>query len=320
MLAQRSAGATAALADHHWLERLLQGGYGACFYLAKTAFPTALSPLYLLEEQRDLRDVPLFWLALIGVALATLLVTLAARRAPWLFAAWACYLVIVSPVLGLLQSGAQLVADRYSYIACMPWAVLLAAGLDRILRSSSEDRVWTRPAATAAAALVLVALTTLSLRQSTHWRTTLALWDQAVRADPSNYVARTNRANARLAMLTRRSDGELTAEEEEILRTAIADYDRSIALAPGYGFAHASRGLANMGLGNFHAAIGDFDAAIELVGNDPDMILHRGLANAAAGHTDRALTDFDAVLEIDPTSTVARANRETLLNVHRSVP
>ena len=75
-----------------------------------------------------------------------------------------------------------------------------------------------------------------------------------------------------------------------------------------------------MGLRNFDAAVGDFDAAIELVGNDPDMILHRGVANAAAGHTDRALEDFDAILEIDPTSAVARSNRDALINAPRPAP
>ena len=67
-----------------------------------------------------------------------------------------------------------------------------------------------------------------------------------------------------------------------------------------------------MGLGEFQAAVADFDSAIELVGSDPDMILQRGLAHTALGHRDAALADFDEVLRIDPTSTIAQANRDRL--------
>ena len=37
--------------------------------------------------------------------------------------------MLVSPVLGLAQSGFQIAADRYSYLACIPWAALAAVGL-----------------------------------------------------------------------------------------------------------------------------------------------------------------------------------------------
>ena len=35
-----------------------------------------------------------------------------------------CYAGVVSPVLGFAQSGPQLVADKYAYLACLPWALL----------------------------------------------------------------------------------------------------------------------------------------------------------------------------------------------------
>lgn len=310
-IAQRSGGATAALADHHWLERVLQAGYGVWFYLGKTVLPVALSPLYLIEEQRDFRDLPRYWVALVAAVGVTVAVFALRRRMPWLAAAWACYLIIVSPVLGLLQSGAQLVADRYSYVSCMPWAVLAGAGLALVLRAGTGARAV---GAGAGAALVVLVLAALSVRQSAAWQNSVALWDQAVRAEPANYVAWTNRANARLETLEASGDGGgLDERARALLRDAIADYGRSIALAPGYGLAYASRGVARMALADHAGAVEDFDAAIELVGRDPDMLLRRGLAHRALGHGEQALADFDEVLALDPASAVARLERDAVL-------
>src|SRR5207245_10088999 len=51
------------------------------------------------------------------------------RRWPASLAVWACYLIFLAPVSCLVQSGPQFVADRYSYMACLGWAVLAGGGL-----------------------------------------------------------------------------------------------------------------------------------------------------------------------------------------------
>ena len=50
---------------------------------------------------------------------------------------WVAYLLLLAPVLGVAQSGLQLVADRYSYLSCMVWAILLATVLSRLWRPES---------------------------------------------------------------------------------------------------------------------------------------------------------------------------------------
>jgi tetratricopeptide (TPR) repeat protein len=288
-LAQRSAGATLGLVDHGLGERVLQAGYGICFYVVKTLAPIHLSPLYLMEEQRSLWEVPRYLLATLAAAGVTASVVLARRRLPSLFAAWVCYLIVVSPVLGLVQSGAQLVADRYTYVACMPWAVLLGAAIAAGLRAVPA-RSWPAVAGVGGALVVLGGLGVLTARQAVCWKDTLSLWDQAVRAQPENYVARANRGNARLAIAMRRTSGApLDATSRGLLRAAIDDYDRSIVLAPGFGYAHASRGLAYLILGDDEAALRDLDAAVRLVGPDPDVLAQRArAAKALAGRSQRS--------------------------------
>src|SRR5260370_40329933 len=51
------------------------------------------------------------------------------RRAPWFGAAWAAYVVMVLPVAGPVHTGLELAHHRYSYLSCLPWALLAGAGV-----------------------------------------------------------------------------------------------------------------------------------------------------------------------------------------------
>ena len=65
----------------------------------------------------------------------------ARHRWPAGLACWIVYLLLLAPVSGVAQSGLQLVADRYSYLSCMVWAILLAAVLSRLWRPGTDGVV-----------------------------------------------------------------------------------------------------------------------------------------------------------------------------------
>jgi hypothetical protein len=110
--AQAGAGeAMRALSDHGPGERLVQALYGLAWYPAKTVAPLDLAPIYALPPELSLAD-PRFALPALAVLAATALLVAMRRRWPGALAAWVAFAVIVSPVLGLAQSGPQLVADR----------------------------------------------------------------------------------------------------------------------------------------------------------------------------------------------------------------
>jgi hypothetical protein len=122
--------ATRTLAEHGVLARTAQAAYGLVFYVWKTGVPLRLSPLYVLEERLD-PAAPRYLFAFALVAAITLGLVLLRRRWPWALAAWACYTLIVFPALGFAGAGPQIAADRFTYLACLPWAVLAAARLPR---------------------------------------------------------------------------------------------------------------------------------------------------------------------------------------------
>jgi tetratricopeptide (TPR) repeat protein len=188
--AQSSGHATLTMAEHGLLQRCAQAAYGLLFYPWKTLLPTGLSTLYLLEADLDATR-PVYLLSSAGVVLLAFGAWRLRERLPALAVALACYAVLVSPVLGFLQSGGQKVADRYSYLAAIPLSALVAAWLFARVQEDERRRAWL-----AGAAAVLVLLGGLAWRQTRVWRDSLTLWGRAVELEPDNYVAHLNLAAA----------------------------------------------------------------------------------------------------------------------------
>lgn len=172
--------------------RVVQSFYGLWFYVEKTFAPADLSPLYQLPAHIDPR-APRYLLAYTFVAAAIVVVVWQWKRRPAIAASAAIYAVLLLPVLGILQSGEQFVADRYSYLAVMPFSMLFAAIVLRLLEHQAARRAAGEEsrAGTLAilASLVLTAAAgALAFAQSTIWYSTEKLWAHAAQVTPSAYV------------------------------------------------------------------------------------------------------------------------------------
>lgn len=219
------ASAVMGLEDHSIAQRLAQAAYGAVFYVRKTLWPTDLGPLYELEVEFDPTRARYVASAVAFVVIS--LVALVVRtRWPAVPTAWLTFLIVVSPVLGLVQSGAQIAADRYTYLACVPFAALAAGALLRAGGSRLE-----RPLL-GLAAVVLVALGAATWRQTRVWRGSQALWEHVARVEPGSYIAHFNLA-AELLREGRADD-------------AIASLRRSIEAHPGEGNVNARMTLGGL--------------------------------------------------------------------------
>ncbi|MDD5303950.1 MAG: tetratricopeptide repeat protein [Elusimicrobia bacterium] len=172
------------------VDRVLVSSSGAWFYLSKTFWPFNLSPYYALSlNGNDIR------LESYPGALSALLVTgLCFHRKvrAWAVPVWFAYLIALAPVSGLLQNGRQAAADRYSYLACMPFAVAFGLALERL---------YLRRPRTAAAVLtgISMVLATATAVQARYWRDDISLWTRAVSIMPAAYLPNSNRSVALLA-------------------------------------------------------------------------------------------------------------------------
>jgi tetratricopeptide (TPR) repeat protein len=187
--AQNQISAVVGLDEHGLWKRVAQASYGLVWYPLKTLWPTNLSCMYLLEL--DFRpDKPVYIAAQVAVVVITLALLAVWRRFPAGIATWVCYGILVSPVLGLLQSGSQKVADRYAYLSAIPFSMLAAAGvLALVVRARDERGVLQRSWIALGASTVLACVLGIaSHAQTLVWKDSLSLFENAAAVEPNYFV------------------------------------------------------------------------------------------------------------------------------------
>lgn len=177
LLAQADGPALAGFADRSMSERLLQSLLAPSFYLLKSLFPLDLSPWYgtsLLAENAAAGA----W----ATAALTALAWTKRRRHPELASAWVLYLTLLFPTLGLVQSGRQIAADRFTYLPSVVLALTAGAGLKAAF--SAPITSLTRRALAASVLTIAGVLGALTWNQCRLWNNTISLWSHALAVDP----------------------------------------------------------------------------------------------------------------------------------------
>ena len=257
--------------------RLAISAYNLSFYLWKTVLPLDLSPLY------ELRGVnawaPPFLLGY-GVVLAITALALALRhRVQGLPAAWLAYVITLLPVLGIFQNGPHVAADRYTYLACLGFALLAGAGL---LIASRR-----LPVLSAGLALVLlVGLGSLTWSQAQVWHDSEKLWSHAIGIDPKSPVAHNDWGDA----LARQGK----------MAEAIEHFQTALRLKPDYAEAHVNTGIALDQQGKRAEAIEHYQAALRLKPDSAEAHGNMGDALARQGKLAEAIEHYRQALQIKP--------------------
>lgn len=258
--------------------RLAISAYSLVFYLWKTIVPVKLSPLYELPEVVQPWSLP-FVLSVAGVIAITALALRLRRRFPALLAAWVAYVVILLPVLGILQNGPQIAADRYTYLACLPWALLIGAGVARI-----PSRF--RAPALAAASAAVAGLALLTAVQTNVWRDPVTLWRHAAAVDPHGFIIRYNLGREL-------HNAGHTAE-------AIPHYELALRERPGSLKALLDAGAAYAKLRDFEHSGEKWKRMLTIRPDDPDALFSLGLAASTTGRTAEAIDYFKRTIASEP--------------------
>jgi len=294
---QAKKGSMILVTEHGMLERFMQATYGLCFYLFKTILPIRLSPFYLLSKSFNPMEAK-YIVSVLSVSGITLGLTLMRRRWPWALTAWICYAVIVSPLLGFVQSGPQIVADRYTYIACMPFAVLAGVGVFRLWEAWQRASL-SRPVFISVITMisaVLIVLSFVSFGQTRIWHDNYTFWNYVIKLDPDNYIAYNNR-------------GVILKEQKQDLIKAMDDYNAAVKLHPEYVGAYYNRGILREQQGDFAEAIADFSIVIRLDPRQAEAYNNRGGLRNSQGDSAGAMEDFNTAIRLAPHSPEAYANR-----------
>lgn len=275
--------------------------YGAGFYVLKTVFPVDLAPLY--ELPGVVRSLPApFMMSAVGVGVTTAAAWLVRRWWPAGIAAWLAYLVLLFPASGLIQSGPQLVADRYTYLPCLVWALMLGSALAIVVTSAGTGRLapFLVRMLGVTAAVWIAGLTLLTWQQVQIWRDNETLWRYAVTVEPECAICQ----------------GQLGIELVKQGRDAAAidHLQRALARRPDDGPLYATLGLALLHSGRPADAIGNLEAALERRPDDVTVRESLGAALLITGRPEKAAEHFEQVLRTDPARADTLTNLGLVLN------
>jgi tetratricopeptide (TPR) repeat protein len=285
LIAQQVTGALKPLEQFDIVSRILQASYAYIFYLWKTIWPFGLAPIYELPiEIGSWIWVFVFSLAaMIGLTIALYSLK---RHWPMVFACWVYYLVVLAPVTGVAQSGPQLVADRYSYLSCLGWPLLLAGGFFPWWPNRQAQTIGRRHFVAVAMLLVVGGLGFLTWQQTMVWRSPLSLWQHGTTTEPLSSIAHYNLGRA--------------LERQNNPTSAIDSYRRALAINSSYSKAHfnLARLLALNGLET--EAMAHYRRVIEIRPDHADAHNDLGLLLEMRGEAAAALAEFRQAIQLEP--------------------
>jgi len=219
-------------------------------YLKNTFWPVALSVFYP-HPGTISASIPIWQIA--GSALLIGGISLYAlwqgRRRPYLAVGWLWYLGTLFPVIGLVQAGAQALADRYSYVPLIGVFVMVAWGIPVVL----EGWRYRRPTLMALGGAILFVLSVAAWNQAGYWRDNLTLYTRALSVTEKNWLAWMNLGS--------------TYETLGKHPSALEAYREVVRIRPMYPRAWANLSVGYRNLGRYPEATEALGKALEI---DPE--------------------------------------------------
>jgi tetratricopeptide (TPR) repeat protein len=296
--------------------------YSLVFYVRKTAVPLAIWPLYQIPAKVDPLALPVV-VSTLAVAALTGSLFLVRRRWPAGLTVWLSYAIILAPVSGIMQSGPQLVAPRYTYLPCLGWALLVGAGACRLLRARARGRLHPAWAAAGVMAIVLylVSLGTLTWKQARIWHDSLTFWSSAVSVVPGSSIAQGN-LGAALMRVDRLDEARTHLETAVRLSPEYVDALTNLAVLlvqqerPDEARAVFRRlGYGLLRRGKVNRAVELFRGLVDIQPTDAVAQNGLGFVLFVAGDREAAIGHFRRALEIDPNFEAARRNLHDALTL-----
>ncbi|PKN67501.1 MAG: hypothetical protein CVU57_02000 [Deltaproteobacteria bacterium HGW-Deltaproteobacteria-15] len=257
-------------------------------YILKMVWPIDLAFFYPFPEVAW----PLWQVARCAFILGciSVLALLNSKRRPYLIVGWLWYLGILLPVIGIIQVGAQAMADRFTYL---PHLGLYIAAIWGIADYSSQWRL-NKALLPVIACLIIAFFAILTHQQLGYWRNGMTLFSRALEVTSRNYTAHYQLGNDMIRK------GEIAP--------AIQHFSEAVRFKPDHFPAHYGLGLALASQGRFDEAISHYMTALKVRSNHAGILSSTGDAYFRQGNFEQAIAFYSKALGIDPSLWVVHDN------------
>ncbi len=253
--------------------RLLSNMYIFPKYLLSVIWPVALSPKYFIPENLHAYALPLVlaWICIfIGLWWCF---THGRSHATFFGLAW--FTVFWLPVSGIIPIPSAPFADRYLYVPAIGLWIVVADQAFRLKWFRDENKYYVLYAA----GVLLLLLSSVTVRRNMDWRSDIALFSRYVEQYPDSAFAHHNLGCAYL-------------DKVKNLDLAESEFEKALALDPFFPKLRTQMGYVRLLRGDYDGAIHDYNEAVSQVPFDAEALLNRAIALDRLGkHTD-ALIDY----------------------------
>jgi tetratricopeptide (TPR) repeat protein len=284
-----------------------------CRYLGKTFCPVNLAVLY---------PHPGYWPWSMVLAAGVFLTCLTAlfwvkrRGYPFMLMGWLWFVGTLVPVIQLVQSGEQSMADRFVYVPSLGLLVLVIWGANELTRGWPNQVKMLSVAGTAAVILCLA----LTRHQLGYWQNTETLFRHALAVTQDNYVPHSALGDTLLEQ--GKTDAAISQFEEAIrlnptvplahnnyaealakkgrIDEAISQYQVALRLKPNLAIAHNNLGTLYLNRGQTNTAISEYQAALRCKSDYAEACYNLGLVFGGLGRPDAAISQYQSALRIKP--------------------
>jgi lipoprotein NlpI len=279
-------------------ERLLVAFHSIGFYLYKMIWPKDLVPLYPFPS-----DISIFKPEYAGTIIFFIIVTTFCiyswkSQKIW-FAVWAYYVVTLLPVLGIIQTGPQAAADRYTYMPSLGPFLLVGLSMTFIYRKVSSSNYSFEPVKIllgAFSVFLICYLSFLTFQQIKIWKNSLSLWRTEIAKFPEAFIAYRGIGSAYESM----------GDHKQALR----NFNKALELNPADSRSYLERGKVRELLGGYSGAREDFEKAIEINPVFEQAYYNLGVIyDYYLGNPQRALEHYSTAIQLSPEYALAYNNR-----------
>jgi protein O-mannosyl-transferase len=308
-------------------DRVANAVVSYCRYLGKLFWPADLAAFYPRIDHWPIAVVAAAGLLLLAISVAAIALR---RGQPYALTGWLWFLGTLVPVVGLVQVGAQSMADRYSYVPSIGIFLVLVWGAHELTCGWRYQGIGA--AAIAAATALLCA--GLTWQQISYWKDGESLFRHAILVTKDNYNAhhalgmaldrqgRVDEAIREYRESLREKDDYAEAHnnlgvdlaQQGRLDEGMSQFLAALKSKPGYADPHNNIGTTLEKQGRFDEALAQFQAALRLRPNFPDAHYNLGVAFGRKGRSAEAASEFQRVLELKPDYAEAHNNLGVMLD------